>query len=174
MQLKKRIERILSWAAAALIICSVGNALAADTDSDSQSDGKVWGKAVYDFRVLGGLTDFIDFMRGAIRTYDNIKTRGAEPDLVFILRSVSKQQAERMRMRSESYAPSIRAETETVLAELLALPGVRMIADDITHGLIDSAVKDQIQVVDDIYLELIQYQAQGYSLVTFSSVPLSR
>ncbi len=135
---------------------------------------KAMGKVIWDFNISVPLSDTVEYLRGIRRTYDTLRGRGIDPEMVLLLRSFSPEQVRMAQILEERYAQKIQDEANTLALELSKLPGMRIEADAHSIELLAAPVRDRVTVVEDPFLALLDYQVSGFSLIPLYAGPSKR
>ena len=161
-----RIERHRTVFAAAMVAClSLAAPVSAET-GDPALAAQVYEKSVWDVSTALLTGDLIDALKAVRDTHDLIESKGATPDIVVLFRSMSPAQVARTEQRGRMIAPALIAESQSLVEELAALPGVQLQTDARSLELLQEEYRRVVSLTDDVYMALISYQSQGYSLVT--------
>ena len=128
-------------------------------------DPQSYEKSVWDISTALLTADLIDALKAVRDTHDLIASKGADPDIVILFRSMSDKQVARAEQRGRMISPAIMDEAQKLFEALAALPGVKLQTDDRSSKLLREEYRPLISLIDDVYLALIAYQTQGYSLV---------
>jgi hypothetical protein len=161
-----KIERHRMVFAAAMAAClSQAAPVSAETESPTPA-AQAYEKSVWDVSTALLTGDFIDALKAVRDTHDLIASKGATPDMVVLFRSMSPAQVARTEQRGKMIAPALIEESQTLLEELAKLPGVQLQTDARSLELLREEYRRVVSLIDDVYLALIAYQSQGYSLVT--------
>lgn len=134
----------------------------------AHAESRVHEKSVWDVSTALLMGDFIDALKTVRDTHDLMVSKGATPDIVVLFRSMSVSQVTRTERFEQMIAPILIEESRTLLEQLAALPGVRLETDARSRPLLREEHQRIVTLIDDVYLALIAYQAEGYSLVTIS------
>ncbi len=160
-----KIQHYRGLYALALTTCLIVGSLAHAETDEAVLEPAAFEKSVWDVSTALLTIDLIDALKAVRDTHDLIASKGAAPDIVVLFRSMSDKQVARAEQRGRMISPAIMEEAQGLFEALAALPGVKLQTDDRSSKLLREEYRPLISLIDDVYLALIAYQAQGYSLV---------
>lgn len=126
-------------------------------------------KVVWDINIRTTPQDLLIQLRAIRETYNDLVLHEIEPDMVFLFRGGSVQWLAQQRRQRSGYSPQVIQEIIALLADFQKRPGVRMEADLVARELIQDEAKDLLPGIKPIqngYVALIEYQAQGYGTIS--------
>ena len=128
----------------------------------------VSGKVVWDISVRTTPKQFLDHIKGIRDAYDAFERFGVEPKMVFVFRGDSISWLSQSQSQGRSWASKTISQIDEIMTDFQGRTGVRMVADPVAGQMFkihDSSLMSSITVVDNAFVELINYQARGYALI---------
>ena len=128
----------------------------------------VSGKVVWDISVRTTPKQFLDHITEIRDAYDALERFGVEPQMVFVFRGDSISWLSRSQTQGRSWASKTIQQIDAILIDFQGRTGVRMVADPVAGQMIRSrasSLMPSVTVVDNAFVELINYQARGYALI---------
>jgi intracellular sulfur oxidation DsrE/DsrF family protein len=126
------------------------------------------GKVVWDISVRSTPRQVLDSLTDIRAAYDALDGFGVEPEMVFVFRGDSHTWLSRSQGQGGSWSRKTLDQITGILSDMQNRKGVRMVADPIAGAMIrnraDGLMK-AVTVVDNAFVELINYQAKGYALI---------
>jgi intracellular sulfur oxidation DsrE/DsrF family protein len=126
------------------------------------------GKVVWDISVRSTPRQFLNNLTDIRAAYDALDGFGVKPEMIFVFRGDSHTWLSRSQAQGSSWARKTIDQITGILNDMQNREGVRMVADPIAGAMIRNRASNlmtRVTVVDNAFVELINYQSRGYALI---------
>jgi intracellular sulfur oxidation DsrE/DsrF family protein len=126
------------------------------------------GKVVWDISVRSTPRQFLNNLTDIRAAYDALDGFGVKPEMIFVFRGDAITWLSRSQSQGSSWARKTIDQITGILSDMQNREGVRMVADPIAGAMIRNRASNlmtAVTVVDNAFVELINYQSKGYALI---------